>query len=290
MDKKSKLLTIGQFAALHGINKKTLMWYDEIGLFQPVFISPENGYRYYNYHQSSILETILLLRELDVPIDEIQAFMKNRSISSMEQLLSEKIEELDRDLAHLKAVRKTLANHRQNMQTLLTMDLSQINIIQRKERSLVTVDVTQDTSFDKLVELITVETKKYQVRRLHDASYGTMISVESLYRGDFDDYSKMFIEIPFPIKKAGLHTQSGGTYIQAFYQESKENAISCYQKIFDYVAEHNLALSGFSYEVIINENVIDKMEDALVQIEIPIDSSPFTTNEHPLCCKDVPQL
>lgn len=90
MEKKSKLLTIGQFASLHGINKKTLMWYDEIGLFHPAFIHPENGYRYYSYHQSSILETILLLRELDVPIDEIQAFMKNRSAASMEQLLQEK--------------------------------------------------------------------------------------------------------------------------------------------------------------------------------------------------------
>lgn len=42
MDKKDKLLTIGQFAALHGINKKTLMWYDEIDLFKPAAINPEN--------------------------------------------------------------------------------------------------------------------------------------------------------------------------------------------------------------------------------------------------------
>ena len=35
MKSKNKRLTIGQFAALHGIHKKTLMWYDEIGLFQP---------------------------------------------------------------------------------------------------------------------------------------------------------------------------------------------------------------------------------------------------------------
>ena len=40
MNEKSKLLTIGQFAALHGINKKTLMWYDEIGLFHPALIHP----------------------------------------------------------------------------------------------------------------------------------------------------------------------------------------------------------------------------------------------------------
>ena len=168
MEKKSKLLTIGQFASLHGINKKTLMWYDEIDLFHPAFIHPENGYRYYSYRQSSILETILLLRELDVPIDEIQAFMKNRSAESMEQLLQEKIKDLDRNLAHLKAVRKTLMHHRQNMLTLLTMDLSAINLIEKEAHSLVTVDVTPDISFDKLVELITSETQKYQLRRLHE--------------------------------------------------------------------------------------------------------------------------
>ncbi|MCI8516026.1 MAG: MerR family transcriptional regulator [Hungatella sp.] len=272
MDKKRKLLTIGQFAALHGINKKTLMWYDEIGLFHPSFIHPENGYRYYSYYQSAVLETILLLRELDVPIDEIQTFMKNRSAAGMKQLLQEKIEDLDRNLAHLKAVRKTLSYHCQNMQTLLAMDLSEIRIVQKKERSLVTVDVSRDDTFDKQVEMITAETQKYQLRRLHDASYGTMIAVDRLKRGNFEDYSKLFIEIPFPIKKDGLHIQPAGDYVRAFYRDAAESSAPCYQKIFDYVEERGLALSGFAYEVIINENVIDRAEDALVQIEIPVKS------------------
>ena len=75
---KPKLFTIGQFAALHGINKKTLMWYDEIGLFKPAFIHEENGYRLYSYYQSTELEVILLLRDMNVPIRDIQEFMKNR--------------------------------------------------------------------------------------------------------------------------------------------------------------------------------------------------------------------
>ncbi len=91
MDEKGKLLTIGQFAALHGINKKTLMWYDEIGLFRPAAINSENGYRCYSYHQSSILETILLLRELDVSIGEIKGFMQNRSAESLRCLLDERL-------------------------------------------------------------------------------------------------------------------------------------------------------------------------------------------------------
>ena len=86
MDKKDKLLTIGRFAAMHGINKKTLMWYDEIGLFSPAAIHPQNGYRYYSYRQSPLLETILLLRDLDVPIKEIQAFVQDRSAKRLAAL------------------------------------------------------------------------------------------------------------------------------------------------------------------------------------------------------------
>lgn len=280
MENKKKLLTIGQFAALHGINKKTLMWYDEIGLFHPSLIHPENGYRYYSYYQSAILETILLLREMDVPIDEIRAFMGNRSAASMKQLLQEKINDLDRSMAHLRAVRKTLSYHCQNMQTLLTMDLSEISIVQKKERSLVTVDIHPDTAFDKQAEMITAEMKKYQLRRLHDASYGTMIAVDSLQIGNFEDYSKLFIEIPFPIKKDGLHIQPAGDYVRAFYKDATESPVLCYQKIFEYVREHGLALSGFSYEVIINENVIDRAADALVQIEIPVKSKSIVSGKH----------
>ena len=106
MNEHNKLLTIGQFAALHGINKKTLMWYDETGLFKPAAINPENGYRYYNYYQSPVLETILLLRELDVSISEIHEFMQNRSAESLKCLLDGKITALDNNIIHMQAVRK----------------------------------------------------------------------------------------------------------------------------------------------------------------------------------------
>ena len=94
------------------------------------------------------------------------------------------------------------------MQTLLSMDLSEISLVEKEERRLVTVDISPETSFDRQVEMITAETKKYQLRRLHDASYGTMVAVENLYNGHFEDYSKLFIEIPFPINKCLRHISS----------------------------------------------------------------------------------
>ena len=270
MNEKNKLLTIGQFAALHGINKKTLMWYDEIGLFKPAAVNPVNGYRCYNYYQSPILETILLLRELDVSITEIQDFMKNRSAEAMRNLLDEKIGDLDLQIMHLQAVKKTLCNHHQNMTALLTMDLTEISIITKEECCLVTVEIDKGVSYDSQVERVLAETQKYQLRRLHDASYGTMISVENLYKRNFDDYSGLFIRIPFSIQKTGLHIQPRGTYLKAFYKGDWTKMSVKYEEIFAFVHKHNLELTGFSYEMIINGNVTDQPEDSVIQIEIPV--------------------
>ncbi len=270
MEEKSRLLTIGQFAALHGINKKTLMWYDEIGLFKPAAVNPENGYRCYNYYQSPILETILLLRELDVALSEIQDFMKNRSAENLKILLDEKIAALDLQLMHLQAVRKTLCNHRQNMDTLLTMDLSEISIVEKEERCLVTVDIDRDVTFEKEVELITAETARYQLGRLHDASYGSMIPVSSLLQGNFDDYTKLFIEIPLLKQTEGLHMQPNGKYLRAFHKGSWDKMPLRYQAILEYACRQGLTLAGYSYEKGINEAVIDRIEDYIVQIEIPV--------------------
>lgn len=279
MNRQNKLLTIGQFAAMHGINKKTLMWYDEIGLFRPAAINPENGYRYYDYHQSPVLETILLLRDLNVSIHEIQDFMKDRSAGNLKQLLEEKMADLDKQIAHLQAVRTTLSAHRQNMDTLLTMDLSEISVVEREERCLVTVGIDRGTSFEREVELITAETEKYQLGRLHKASYGSMISVSSLMSGRYDDYSRLFIEIPFLSYRAGLHMAPGGKYLRAFCKGEWDRLPKRYQEIFDYAREHGLTPYGYSYEMGINENVIERIEDYIVQIEIPITLHPVITQE-----------
>ena len=270
MEKKDKLLPIGQFAALHGVNKKTLMWYDEVGLFRPAAVNSQNGYRYYSYQQSQTLETILLLREMGVSVKEIKAFMQERSAASMEKLLGEKIEELDREISHKKAVRETLAKHRRNMQTLLSMDLEEISIVEKKGRRLVTVELSADTSFEKAVEMITDETKKYQLSYLHDASYGSMIAVESLYAGNFEDYPSLFIEIPFPIRRSGLHVQPAGTYLRASYRGPWEDMDIRYREILSYAEKQGITFYGFSYEVVLNENVVEREEDAIVQIEIPV--------------------
>lgn len=168
LKEKAALFTIGQFAALHEINKKTLMWYDEIGLLKPACIK-ENGYRYYSYQQSAALETILMLRELNVSLDEIKQFMENRTIDNFASLLQEKITELNQTISHLRSIQKILINQQQDMDMLRSLDIAEISLVEKQSRYLVAVDMAENLSFEQEIERVIAETKKHQTSRLHDA-------------------------------------------------------------------------------------------------------------------------
>lgn len=267
---KKTLFTIGQFAALHGINKKTLMWYDEIGLFRPAAIDEENGYRYYNYYQSSLLETILMLRDLNVPLNEIRAFMENRSAAGMERLMQAQIGEADRSIARLKAIRRTLSLNRQDMLSLLNLDVSEISVVEKKQEYLVTVETAPGLPFEKEIEMMVGEIKKYNLPRMYNASYGSMIAAADLYAGKFENYTKLFMKIPHALPSRGLHRQPGGTYLRAYCKGSWDKLPARYEQLLHYADKQGLTLTGWAYEMGINETVIDTMEDYITRIEIPV--------------------
>ena len=77
-------LTTGELTQLMGITKHTLFHYDDIGLFQPKYIN-EKGYRFYSIDQIDILNTILVLRDLDMPLKEIQTYVSQRTPELFQQ-------------------------------------------------------------------------------------------------------------------------------------------------------------------------------------------------------------
>jgi DNA-binding transcriptional MerR regulator len=64
-------MQIGRFAHLTGLTVKALRHYDELGLLRPAGVDPESGYRSYEPEQAERAETIRMLRQLEVPLDDI---------------------------------------------------------------------------------------------------------------------------------------------------------------------------------------------------------------------------
>lgn len=71
---------IGEMAAINHTTIKTLRYYDQIGLFEPRYVDPHTGYRYYEAEQFERLNTIQYLKTMGLSLREIQVHLDNRSI------------------------------------------------------------------------------------------------------------------------------------------------------------------------------------------------------------------
>lgn len=69
--------SIAEVARMSKVTSRTLRHYDEIGLLPPAWIG-SNGHRYYEEADLLRLQQILLMRELDLGLREIQAVLDSR--------------------------------------------------------------------------------------------------------------------------------------------------------------------------------------------------------------------
>ncbi|MGN0662692.1 MAG: MerR family transcriptional regulator [Faecalibacterium sp.] len=96
-----------EFARLAGIPKKTLLYYDEIGLFRPARVEP-NGYRVYSWYQLDRLALIAALRDLGVPLRQIREYLTHSDPERLDAMLAQQSAEIDRRMEQLRRRREML--------------------------------------------------------------------------------------------------------------------------------------------------------------------------------------
>ena len=69
------LLSIGRFARLTGLSIGALRHYDELDLLRPARVDPDTAYRSYRRSQLEAARTIVRLRDLEVPLETIRAYL-----------------------------------------------------------------------------------------------------------------------------------------------------------------------------------------------------------------------
>lgn len=267
MQEDKILFTAGQFARLHNINKRTLHYYDEIGLFSPLH-KGENGYRYYTYMQSTKLEIILALRELDMSIEEISQYMSNRCGNAFHRLISTKTAEIDAKIQHLKEIRQLLKNKEKLMELSEQTDLNDISLVEcQKEYLLLSRKIT-DACVEEYLAALVEHTQQLPDHRQFNKSYGSMVSVENILSEDFDKDVCFFTRVGNANACSDLFIKPKGIYLRAFCKGDWTKIPSAYRRIVEYADKNNLTLTGYSYEEGINEMAISSMEEYVTQIMI----------------------
>ena len=104
--------TVNQVSKLTGVSVRTLHHYDSIGLLRPTQIT-EAGYRLYDDVALRRLQSILLFRELEFPLQEIKRILDSPDFDAAEaledqiKLLELKRQHLDDLLTYARQIQKT---------------------------------------------------------------------------------------------------------------------------------------------------------------------------------------
>lgn len=94
------MMTVNEVSKLSGVSIRTLHYYDTIGLLHPTEVT-EAGYRLYDDTALERLQQILLFRELEFPLKEINGildaenFDRNKALEQQIELLTLKKEHLE---------------------------------------------------------------------------------------------------------------------------------------------------------------------------------------------------
>lgn len=125
--------TAGELAAIFGISKQTLLYYDRIGLLSPAFIS-NNGYRHYSIPQYLDLEIIVGLRSLNMPVASIKAYLENRSPEHLATALTLKDQEAQAIIKENQRIRTHIASINKELVQLEGLAIDKPALHWREER------------------------------------------------------------------------------------------------------------------------------------------------------------
>ncbi|HWO97405.1 MAG TPA: MerR family transcriptional regulator [Bacillus sp. (in: firmicutes)] len=81
---------ISDFSKMTGLSKDTLRYYAEVKLLEPVYIDPNNNYRYYDDGSYFLAILLVKLRRFGFKIQEMVSVMEDESFANLEDLLIEK--------------------------------------------------------------------------------------------------------------------------------------------------------------------------------------------------------
>lgn len=266
MKKSNIQLTTAQFAKLHEVNKRTLHYYDSIGLFSPN-TKKDNGYRYYDLSQSIAFEYIRMLKELNMSIEEIEAYRKNPTNDSFLKIANSKIKEIDVEIQKLKTIKKILQAKKDSITLCENLQEQTIRIEEYPSESILFVPIDFDEA--DISELFVYLKDIWSMEQIR-MGIGGVISLDKVINENFEKYDGLYTPALRDSSSTKKRIKPKGKYLCG-YQKGTWDKLPCmYKKMIDYAKQNNLILTGYAYEIGLNEFAISDSAEYVTKIMIKI--------------------
>lgn len=272
---KNKVL-VGEMANLHNLSAQTLRYYDKIGLFQPLHIDKNNKYRYYDVEQFPMLDSILFLKKLGVPLEQIKEYFHDRDLDKMlrllndhEKILQEEIDVLNKHLINIRRKIDIVEQYRNN-KYLYNCSLREI-----ETRKIVFYNLKNggnNINFEYgLKELY---------KRLKDDIYifnstiCSIISKENVVRKNYRYLDAVGLVINNPsIKAKPIKVLEKGLYATLAFNGTDDEMEDNYKKLVSFIERNNYEIIGDGLVITITDITFsDYSEDYIKEIQVPVRS------------------
>lgn len=243
-------LTIGDFAKLRNVDRKSLRYYERIGALIPAYTDPQTKYRYYKLEQLVDLDTILVCLELGIPLKEATKYKNEDGTLDILQLFNDGKDKINEKFLRLHLTLKRLESSIRSIQENKTFE-NQKSFYKRhlNKRYVIRKPLTRlndEIFFRKEAKDLFIEAQLHGLIPIFNFPVGVM--VERLNEG-LTIYITLEL-LPYELNGAEVFTLPEGTYF--CYQEPSASlydpATYCLDIFSDHPNIHIVTISNMTLE------------------------------------------
>lgn len=273
---RNHYMKISEFAQVTGITRKNLIFYDKIGLLSPTRVDRQNNYRYYTYQQIDTANVITVLREINMPLKEIKAYLCGRSpeklicmLDRQKKIVQEKIKVLlqisDMLDTRLDLTKKGLAANRK-IDSITLKECEATPMLLGPE---LPADSHISKGWDYLIDFYEFCRENKVIRGLPT---GVIISHTDLIQG-ISLHPTHYYYRPVSGSSYPSNAQKpGGLYIIGQEQAEYGMSSNLYNRLFKYIQDAGLKICGNAYEeYLLDEISTIDTKHYLLQIAIHVE-------------------
>ena len=264
--KKERYLTTGEFARLTGVTKHTLFHYDAIGLLCPE-VKLDNGYRYYTFSQLDIFEIISSLKELNMPLQEIKAYVDGRTPESLLKLFEREnliIEERMQKLRHMQRWMKEKADC---IQSGISAPPEEIRVRHEEKRYMVLSGIESSDEMGWSIEIgnFLDYCEEHGIRSPYGISFRQNLA--DIMEGTYDSYRTLYQLLSAKPKKVAYEVRPEGDYVTAYHKGRWQDIGMAYRRLVQYAQDNRIELTEHFYEdYLLDGLTVQREEDYLTKI------------------------
>ncbi|MCD8074543.1 MAG: MerR family transcriptional regulator [Lachnospiraceae bacterium] len=274
MQKFSKpCISTSDFAKICGTSRRTLIHYDEIGLFHPAF-TDENGYRYYSESQCDVFFTIRCLKDLGMPLCEIRSFIENRTPDELDSLLENQMREVEKTLTHFMRIRQVIEAKRGLIRAgkdiAFQGRVSNITMEEQPAEFYLATERLDTSNHDILFPALTDHIASSYSRQLNFGHpFGAVLTMQDIREKHYDRYAYFITKTDRLYPEYQCLEKPAGAYLTVYLKGDYYDADDTLRSFAAYADGHHLQTGAFVYkEAIWDELTVMDKRDYITKISV----------------------